>query len=466
MKMNKFVFVLLACRCLGISPDRATASTIVFSDNFYPPSPTPLQIAGVMAADVGSAFVLVLLPNGQVTNLLDNKYYPALDPPAGLSNVIAISAVAGNALALTRDGTVIAWGDDPYGGTNVPKGLTNVVAISAGDGQELALRSDGTVASWGRSTNLFSGLSNVVALASGAGFFALEANGTVVASELANAPPLGLTNVIAISCGQSDPGTVALLADGSVVGWNENGVLINPLPASVTNTVAISGDLETFLALQADGSVFFSGAGPLGSLSFPTSLSEVYIVGASDYEGEGMVVEGQGLPVFTVQPGNQTAETGGTIFLHARVVASPSVSYQWQWQLNGTDIPGATNGDLIITNAALVNAGKYQAGVSYGFNWATSLVATVTVLPVPVQIPILLAAPVAQPNGSFVLTANAPNGQPFPLTNAALFMLQASSDFLNWTPLTNLSTLTNGSIDFRDPGALSSPARFYRLIAP
>ncbi|MGO8699326.1 MAG: hypothetical protein ACLQVY_16590 [Limisphaerales bacterium] len=419
-----------------------------------------------MAADVGSAFVLVLLPNGQVTNLLNNKYYPPMNPPAGLSSVIAISAVTGDALALTRDGTVIAWGDDPYGGTNVPKGLSNVVAISAGYGQELALRGDGTVASWGKSTNLFSGLANVVALASGAGFFALEANGTVVSSDPAKAPPPGLTNVIAISCGQEDSSALALLAGGSVVGWNNTGVLTNPLPAGVTNTVAIAGDLETFLALQADGSVVVAGGGPLGSLSFPASPSEVYIIGASDYEAEGIVVEGAGFPIFTVQPGNQTTETGGTIYLHARVVASPSVSYQWQWQLNGTDIPGATNGDLIITNATLTNAGKYQAGVSYGFNWATSSVVAVTVVPSPVRVPVLLTTLIAQPDGSFLLTANAPNGQPFPLTNAALFGLQASSDLLNWTPLTSLSTLPGGSIDFRDPVASSSPARFYRLVGP
>jgi hypothetical protein len=466
MKMQKFVFVLLAFLCLNLSLEKAAASTIVFSDTFFPPSPTPLQIPGVMAANAGSAFVLVLLSNGQVTNIVDNKYYPAMNPPAGLSNVIAISAVTGDALALTKEGTVVAWGGNIYGETNVPKGLSNVVAISAGYGQELALRSDGTVASWGQSSNLFNGLSNVVALACGAGFFALEANGTVVSSEAANAPPPGLTNVIAISCGQYEPGTLALLTDGSVVGWDNNSVLTKPLPADVTNTVAISGDLETFLALQADGSVVVGGKPPL--ISFPTSLSNAYIVSASDYEGEGLVVEEAGWPFFTVQPGSQTTGTGGTIYLHARVVVSTSVSYQWQWQLNGTDLPGVTNSDLIISSAAVTNAGKYQALVSFnnGFNWATSSLATVTVLPPPVQIPTLLTAPIAQSDGSFMLTAKTTNGQPFLLTNAALFILQASSDLLNWTPLTNISPLANGAIDFFDSGATSSPARFYRLLKP
>src|SRR5208283_632939 len=107
------------------------------------------------------------------------------------------------------------------------------------------------------------------------------------------------------------------------------------------------------------------------------------------------------------------------------------VSYQWQWQLNGTDIPGATNGDLIITNATVANAGKYQAWVSFhfGLDWAASSLARVTILP-PVQIPTRLTATIPQSDGSFILTAND----------------------------------ANGAIDFIDPNATSSPARFYRLL--
>jgi hypothetical protein len=157
---------------------------------------------------------------------------------------------------------------------------------------------------------------------------------------------------------------------------------------------------------------------------------------------------------------------GGTIYLHARAVGQPPLSYQWQ--LDGTNLPGATNGDLIITNATTGNAGNYQAVVSFSFDGtpysAGSSVARITVLPPPVQTPILLTAPVLQSNGTFMIAVNTTNGQSFPLTDSSLFVLQASRDLLNWTSLTNSITVTNGAIDFSDPAAASAPTRFYRLL--
>ena len=69
-------------------------------------------------------------------------------------------------MALLADGTVVVWGDNTYGQTNVPAGLSNVVAIAAGFYHCLALRNDGTVTAWGNNTygqtNVPAGLANVV----------------------------------------------------------------------------------------------------------------------------------------------------------------------------------------------------------------------------------------------------------------------------------------------------------------
>jgi alpha-tubulin suppressor-like RCC1 family protein len=43
----------------------------------------------------------------------------------------------------------VAWGNDSVGQATVPAGLTDVVAIAAGSGHALALRSDGSVVTWG-----------------------------------------------------------------------------------------------------------------------------------------------------------------------------------------------------------------------------------------------------------------------------------------------------------------------------
>jgi alpha-tubulin suppressor-like RCC1 family protein len=42
------------------------------------------------------------------------------DVPPGLSKVTAVSAGAVHSLALRRDGTVAAWGDDLYGESDAP----------------------------------------------------------------------------------------------------------------------------------------------------------------------------------------------------------------------------------------------------------------------------------------------------------------------------------------------------------
>jgi len=72
-------------------------------------------------------------------------------------------------VALQADGTVVAWGYQVDGRTNVPPGLSNVVAIAAEYDHCLALKSDGTVISWGKNyfaqTNVPSTLHNVIGIA-------------------------------------------------------------------------------------------------------------------------------------------------------------------------------------------------------------------------------------------------------------------------------------------------------------
>src|SRR5512140_3525956 len=46
-------------------------------------------------------------------------------------------------------GTVVAWGDNRAGQTNVPPGLSDVIAVSGGVFHSLALKNNGTVVAWG-----------------------------------------------------------------------------------------------------------------------------------------------------------------------------------------------------------------------------------------------------------------------------------------------------------------------------
>jgi alpha-tubulin suppressor-like RCC1 family protein len=250
-------------------------------------------------------------------------------PVSGLGSGV-VQVAAGNlaSLAVTSDGTVWAWGTNPYGqfgnGTTsetpvtVPvrvPGLTGVVAVSVGYLHCLALRSDGTVWAWG--TNLsgqvgdggladaltpvqVTGLTGVTKIAAG-GFFnlALRSDGTVWAwgddsvGELGtgtttNDPitvPVrvpGLSQVTGIAAGQ-DAGyairTKSITALTSLWAWggNQDGELgdgtqvSRPEPAEVAGISAPSiagvaaGDGYA-VALGNDGSVWAWGDNSVGQL--------------------------------------------------------------------------------------------------------------------------------------------------------------------------------------------------------
>jgi|GEM_PF-2152008 len=103
-----------------------------------------------------------------------------------LNNVVALASGASHNLALKRDGTVVAWGNETYGATLVPAGLCNVIVIAAAEHESLALKRDGTVVAWGANyagqTSVPAGLSNVVAIASAMDFNLAVTTGSVPTS--------------------------------------------------------------------------------------------------------------------------------------------------------------------------------------------------------------------------------------------------------------------------------------------
>jgi alpha-tubulin suppressor-like RCC1 family protein len=160
-------------------------------------------------------------------------------------------------------GTVVAWGDDRNGRTNVPAGLTDVVAIAAGDEIGVALQNNGLVTVWGSAFIPTCTLSNAVAITAGElCCLAVEANGTVAASGyywnndwswVPMTVPDGLTNVVSIAAGRYS--VLALRADGTVVAWGNDYYGQIDIPAGLSNVVAIADGSSDSLALRADGTV-------------------------------------------------------------------------------------------------------------------------------------------------------------------------------------------------------------------
>ena len=80
-------------------------------------------------------------------------------------------------------------------------------------------------------------------------------------------------------------------------------------------------------------------------------------------------------PVIMTQPAGQHVCTGSKLLL--TVTASYASSYQWN--LNGTPIPGATNSTYTIPAAGSANAGNYSVTVTNGVGSVTSSIAIVAV---------------------------------------------------------------------------------------
>ena len=123
-------------------------------------------------------------------------------------------------------GTVVAWGYNCCGQTDIPPNLTNVTAISAGAGsQSFALKEDGTSVGWGLPATPV--LTNVFSIAGGTDHgLALQSNGNVIAwgtyfvsggGSMPAFVPSDLSNVTAIASGAEHD--LALRSDGTVAVW-------------------------------------------------------------------------------------------------------------------------------------------------------------------------------------------------------------------------------------------------------
>ena len=185
-------------------------------------------------------------------------------PVSGLSGVKAISA-RGRGMALLKNGTVMAWGSNsspgelgtgtigpevcefgvPCSRTPVPvSGLSGVKAISGGLEFSLALLRNGTVMAWGEN------------------YWGQLGSGVGRSSDVP-VPVSGLSGVTAISAGGDS--SLALLHNGTVMAWgyNGSGALGNgtttgsdvPVPVSwLSGVKAISAGGEFSLAVRRRGS--------------------------------------------------------------------------------------------------------------------------------------------------------------------------------------------------------------------
>ena len=104
------------------------------------------------------------------------------------------------------------------------------------------------------------------------------------------------------------------------------------------------------------------------------SASEIQAIYAAGSEGKCPLAP----PSIITQPTNQTVPVGGTATFNVTAVGTPPLSYQWVF--SGTNISGATNTSLILTNVQLSQAANYAVLVTnlYGSILSSNALLTVT----------------------------------------------------------------------------------------
>jgi alpha-tubulin suppressor-like RCC1 family protein len=209
--------------------------------------------------------------------------------PASATNITAVAAGGFFNLALRSNGTVLAWGTNNAAITNVPATVTNIAAISAGFAHGLALRSNGTVVAWGLNTsgqtNVPAGLTDIKAIAAGEFHnLVLRSNGTVVAwgfnSNGQTNIPVNATNVAAIATGFA---CYALQSNGTVRAWGSNLVGQAGVLPTLTNIIAISSGLAHAWALRNDGTAIAWGDNSFAQTNVPFIVQNIATIGSGAF---------------------------------------------------------------------------------------------------------------------------------------------------------------------------------------
>ncbi len=267
---------------------RTNGTVVAWGDNFHGQTNVPSGLNGVKAIAAGSGYALALKNDGSLVAWGWNLYGPVTVPAAARTGVRAISAHGNVTLALKIDGTVVAWGDNYWGQvTGIPtppnpefryyaeanpvliggKVLNGVIAIGAG-GSSVALRRDGSVVAWG--------LNNY-----GGGDVPGSAQGGVVAVSSGDLHTLALKH---------DGGVVAWGAGTNNTGRYPNyGQAIVPLSAQSGVTEIAAGGYHN-LILRRDEVIAVWGYDGEGSTTIPPAAVGVGAIATRQFYNAAIIV--------------------------------------------------------------------------------------------------------------------------------------------------------------------------------
>jgi photosystem II stability/assembly factor-like uncharacterized protein len=157
----------------------------------------------------------------------------------------------------------------------------------------------------------------------------------------------------------------------------------------------------------------------------------------------------------TNQPLSQWVSPGASVTFTVGAYGNPPFSFQWQ--KNGAAISGATTSALTLTNLTRAQEAAYSVVVTNAWGALTSSNASLRVVaPQYIQTPQLAA------NGMVDILFGDSTGAPLSTNDLPNMQVLSSSNLVDWIPLTNALSLTNGMLMFQETATL--PRRFYRVL--
>ena len=398
---------------------------------------SPVAVIGgsnVVSVAAGTDYSLFVKADGTLWAMGDNSAGELGDgttiqrnsPESVASNVVSVAAGFIHTLFLKRDGTLWAMGNNAEGqlgdGTTTQRnspvaviGGSNVVAMAAGSDHSLYLKSDGTL--WAMGLNNYGQLGD----------------GTTTQQ---SSPECVASNVTAAAAGYShslyskSDGTLWAMGDNSAGELGDGTATQQDSPVAVirgSNVVSVAAGWYYSVYLKNDGTMWAMGDNSSGSLGDGTTTSTnlpVRVPGislataVSSCNSWHTLAVGQALPPgITSQPTNQTVMAGSPATFTVTADGFQSLSYQWQ--INGTNLPSATNTSYTIPSVALTDAGSYAVIVTnnYGSIISTTAIltvtATVTVSANPTDAGTVTGGGVYLVGSNAVLTATASNNWQF-----------------------------------------------------
>jgi hypothetical protein len=246
------------------------------------PAPIPVIATnnGVSAISLGAGNAWsssCLTKNGQVVVWGSG---PTLNVPQVATNgVTAISLGYDHLLAL-KSGAVIAWGDGTSGDTQVPavaQFSNSISAVSAGWWSSLALTTNGSIIAWGNKYSISSSAYNNPAV-------------VINAYNAAGTKFIGISDGYNQGMALTDKGKV--IAFGTSFTNNRDAQSDVPISASA-DVVAISEGRDFALALKNNGTVIAWGDNSLGQCNVPAGLKDVVAIAAGGFHAVALTVGGE-----------------------------------------------------------------------------------------------------------------------------------------------------------------------------